>query len=153
MSWLEFRIPPLLIALAAAAAMWLVARSYPVWAMPFERSGAVAIGVAVIGVMIVVAGAIQFRRARTTFTPLNPAAASALVVSGIYRFTRNPMYLGIAIVLLAWAIYLSHPLALLGVVAFAAYIHRFQIIPEEKALRALFPGAYEAYARQVRRWL
>ncbi|MCR4339307.1 MAG: isoprenylcysteine carboxylmethyltransferase family protein [Gemmatimonadaceae bacterium] len=153
MSWLEFRIPPLLIALAAAAAMWLLARSYPEWAMPFEMRGAVATAVAVIGVMAVVAGAIQFRRARTTITPLNPAAASALVVSGIYRFTRNPMYLGVAIVLLAWAVYLSHPLALLGVVAFAAYIHRFQIIPEEKTLRALFPGAYEAYARQVRRWL
>jgi protein-S-isoprenylcysteine O-methyltransferase Ste14 len=153
MSWLEFRIPPPLIALAAAVAMWLVARSYPGWAMPLERRGAVAIAVALVGVMIDIAGAIQFRRARTTLTPLNPAAASALVISGIYRFSRNPMYLGVAIVLLAWAIYLSHPLALLGVVAFAAYIHRFQIIPEEKALRALFPGAYEAYARQVRRWL
>lgn len=153
MSWLEFRIPPPLIALAAAAAMWLVARSYPGWAMPFERRGAVAIAVALIGVALVITGAIQFRRARTTLTPLNPAAASTLVVSGIYRFSRNPMYLGLAIVLLAWAIYLSHPLALLGVGAFAAYIQRFQIIPEEKALRALFPGAYEAYARQVRRWL
>lgn len=102
---------------------------------------------------IVVAGVIEFHRARTTVNPLRPEAASAFVVSGIYRVTRNPMYVGMAIVLLAWAIYLSHPLSLLGVVAFVAYIQRYQIAPEEKALRALFPGAFEAYSREVRRWL
>lgn len=133
--------------------MWLIARAAPELASPFARHVQIAAGLAVIGVVTVVLGALQFHRARTTLTPLNPGAASALVVSGIYRYTRNPMYVGIAIVLLSWAIYLSHPLSVLGVVAFVAYIHRFQILPEEKALRALFPGAFEAYARQVRRWI
>lgn len=153
MAWLEARVPPPLVAAAAALLMWLIARSAPELALPFERHAQLAAGLAVIGVVTVVIGALQFRRARTTLTPLNPGAASALVVSGIYRYTRNPMYVGIAFVLLSWAIYLSHPLSVLGVVAFVAYIHRFQIIPEEKALRALFPGAFEAYARQVRPWI
>lgn len=153
MRGLEARIPPPLVVAAAALGMWLVARSVPRLAFPFEEHGAVAAGVGVIGIAIVLAGVVRFHRAHTTLTPLNPGAASALVVAGIYRFTRNPMYLGMAIVLLAWAIYLSHPLAALGVVAFVAYIHRFQIRPEEKALRALFPGAFEAYAREVRPWI
>lgn len=150
---LEARIPPPLVAAAAALAMWLIARSVPEMTIPFARRVQVTAALAIIGVVTVVMGALQFHQARTTLTPLNPGAASALVVSGIYRYTRNPMYLGMAIVLLSLAIYLSHPLAALGVVAFVAYIHRFQILPEERALRALFPGAFEAYAREVRRWI
>lgn len=153
MGRLDARIPPPLIAATAALFMWLIARWAPKLALPFEGRAQVAVGLAVIGVVTVVIGALQFHRARTTLTPLNPGAASALVVSGIYRYTRNAMYLGMTIVLLSWAIYLSHPLAALGVVAFVAYIHRFQILPEERALRALFPGAFEAYARAVRRWI
>ncbi len=150
---LDVRVPPPLVAAAAALVMWLITRWVPTWALPFERHAQVAMGLAVIGIAAVVIGALQFHRARTTLTPLNPGAASALVVSGIYRYTRNPMYLGVAILLLSWAIYLSHPLSVLGIIAFVAYIHRFQILPEERALRALFPGAFEAYARAVRRWI
>lgn len=146
-------MPPPIVAAAAALLMWLIARWAPELAFPFDGHLQAAAVVAAIGVATVVTGALQFHRARTTLTPLNPGAASALVVSGIYRYTRNPMYLGIAIVLLAWALYLSNPLSALGLVAFVAYIHRFQILPEERALRALFPGAFEAYAREVRRWI
>lgn len=153
MSWLESRIPPPAIVFAAAVFMRLAAGAAPGWRVVVPARDAVALGAAVIGVAFLVAGAAEFRRARTTLDPLNPRAASALVVRRVYRYSRNPMYLGMALLLLAWAIYLSHPLAALGVPAFVAYIHRFQIIPEEKALRALFPGAFEAYARQVRRWI
>lgn len=153
MSWLESRIPPPGVALVLAGTMWLMARMTPSLAMQFPMTGAIAMTIAIVAVAIVVSGAVQFHRAKTTVNPLKPEAATALVTSGIYRLTRNPMYVGMATFLLAWAIYLSHPLALLGVLAFAAYIHRFQIIPEERAMRALFPGAFEAYARQVRRWL
>jgi protein-S-isoprenylcysteine O-methyltransferase Ste14 len=153
MGSLEARVPPPIVAAAAALLMWLIARGAPELAFAFEGHVLAAATVAAVGLATVVTGALQFHRARTTLTPLNPGAASALVVSGLYRYTRNPMYLGIAIVLLAWALYLSHPLSALGVAAFVAYIHRFQIIPEERALRALFPGAFEAYARKVRRWI
>lgn len=153
MATLEARVPPPLVAAAAALLMWLIARSAPELAIDFERRGQVTIGLALVGIATVVAGALQFRRSRTTLTPFNPGAASALIVSGIYRITRNPMYLGMAVGLLAWTVFLSNPLALLGVAAFVAYIRRFQIVPEERALRALFPGAFQAYALRVRRWL
>lgn len=153
MRGLEAKVPPPLAALFFAALMWAVARAVPFPGTPVPARISLASGLALVGVAIVVAGAIEFHRARTTLTPFNPGAVTVLVVSGIYRFTRNPMYLGMAIVLLAWAIYLAQPVSLLGIAAFVAYIHRFQIIPEEKALRSLFPGAFGAYAGRVRRWL
>jgi len=100
-----------------------------------------------------IAGVRAFQRARTTVDPLRPEKASALVTSGIYRRTRNPMYVALAIALLGWAIWLGHPLALLGVAAFVAWINRFQIAPEERALRALFGPEFERYCSEVRRWL
>jgi protein-S-isoprenylcysteine O-methyltransferase Ste14 len=152
MNWLESRIPPPAIALVAAGLMWLVARATPSLAMPVELR-VISLALTTVAVAVIVAGAVEFHRAKTTVNPLKPETTTALVTSGAYRLTRNPMYVGMAMILLAWAIYLSHPLALLGVAAFAAYIHRFQIVPEEKAMRALFPGAFEAYANKVRRWL
>lgn len=149
----ELRVPPLALAGAAAGSMGLLARATPALAVPFRERAAIASILAIAGVAIALAGVVELRDARTTVSPLSPNRASALVVSGIYGYTRNPMYLGMAILLVAWAVQLSHPLALLGVAAFVAYIHRFQIIPEEKAMHALFPGAFGAYARRVRRWI
>lgn len=96
---------------------------------------------------------IRFRRANTTVNPLKPQAASSLVTAGIYRYTRNPMYLGLLFLLVAWAVLLSSPFALLGPVAFVTYISRFQIVPEERVLAALFGAEYAAYQAGVRRWL
>ncbi|MDR6576679.1 protein-S-isoprenylcysteine O-methyltransferase Ste14 [Pseudomonas extremaustralis] len=84
---------------------------------------------------------------------MQPQQASALVEAGIYRYSRNPMYLGFAIILAAWALVLASPLTLLGVVAFVLYMNRFQITPEEWALEALFGESFARYRARVRRWL
>lgn len=96
---------------------------------------------------------LSFRKARTTVNPLKPETASALVSSGVYRYTRNPMYLGFAIVLIAWSIFLAWPPALLGVLGFVMYMNIFQIGPEERALASLFGREFTQYCSQVRRWL
>jgi protein-S-isoprenylcysteine O-methyltransferase Ste14 len=85
--------------------------------------------------------------------PLQPDAASSLVSGGVYRWTRNPMYLGMALVLLAWAVYLSSIAALAVLPLFIVYINRFQIEPEERALEARFGAQFERYRKAVRRWL
>jgi protein-S-isoprenylcysteine O-methyltransferase Ste14 len=100
-----------------------------------------------------VAGVLAFRRARTTINPTQPQLTSSLVSSGIYTVTRNPMYVGLLLVLVAWAIVLSSAWALLGPVAYFFYIGRFQIAPEERALATLFGAEYAAYTSRVRRWL
>jgi protein-S-isoprenylcysteine O-methyltransferase Ste14 len=99
------------------------------------------------------AGMVAFRRAKTTVNPIKASAASSLVTRGVYEFTRNPMYLGLFLTLVAWAVFLASPLAVLWVAVYVAYINRFQITPEERVLSALFGGAYEAYKARVRRWV
>jgi protein-S-isoprenylcysteine O-methyltransferase Ste14 len=85
--------------------------------------------------------------------PRTPAAASSLVVGGIYRVTRNPMYLGFLLVLLALALYLGTLTAFVVLPLFVVYLNEFQIKPEESALRARFGSAFDSYASRVRRWL
>jgi protein-S-isoprenylcysteine O-methyltransferase Ste14 len=105
------------------------------------------------GIAVALLGAAEFRKAKTTLNAFKPEASSSLVVTGIYRHSRNPMYLGVVCVLLAWAVYLAAPFALLGPVLFVLFITRFQIVPEERALSAKFGPEFTRYAREVRRWL
>ena len=120
-----------------------------VWlAAPWTRAGWVVLAVA----MAVAANSVlRFRRAGTGVRPFTPA--TTLVATGAFRWTRNPMYCGMASFLLAWAAYLQSPLSVIGVLAFIGYITRFQIKPEERMLEKLFGGEFTAYRQRVRRWL
>jgi protein-S-isoprenylcysteine O-methyltransferase Ste14 len=112
--------------------------------------GAVVIA---LGALLVVQGARTFWRNETTIDPVDLERASALVTSGVFRYSRNPMYVGFTVALLGWAVCLAAPLALLGPVAFVLFTNRFQIIPEERVMRAKFGQAYDDYRGQVRRWV
>jgi protein-S-isoprenylcysteine O-methyltransferase Ste14 len=150
---LEHRIPPPLVGLVLAGAMWGLATLPPALALPAgPRLALVALLVAA-GVAFDIGGVLAFLRQRTTVNPLRPQNASALVTGGIYRLTRNPMYVGMALLLTAWAVQLSALWPFAGPAAFILYMNRFQIVPEERALRALFGEAWAAYAARVRRWL
>lgn len=150
---LELKVPPPAVALLIAVAMWLAVSTSGALAFALPGRLAVAIALAVLGVAISAAGIASFRRARTTVNPTRPDAASSLVATGVYRFTRNPMYLGLFLVLVGWAAYLSDAVALAGPLLFALYINRFQIVPEERALTAKFGAAFDDYRRRTRRWI
>jgi protein-S-isoprenylcysteine O-methyltransferase Ste14 len=152
-TWLEHRVPPPLVGLGAAAAMWGLDRLVPSLRFPFDGQAAIALVLALAGLAVDVAGVLAFLRARTTVNPLRPAKASALVTGGIFRWTRNPMYLGMATLLAAWAVYLANPLSIVVIPLFVAYLNRFQIGPEERALEQRFGAEFRAYRDRVRRWL
>lgn len=133
--------------------MWVVANTLPALRCDFIGRRPIALGLFALGVAISLAGVIAFRRARTTTNPLRPDAASALVVTGIYTRTRNPMYLGFVVMLLAWCAWLAHPVTLLGIPGFVAWMNRFQIPAEERAIGALFGAEFERYCARVRRWI
>lgn len=153
MKTLELKIPPPVIALLAAGAMWIVSRSTPLLDVP-RTIGMLAAGtLAAAGFALALSGVLLFRRAQTTIHPTKPQETSAFVTSGVYRISRNPMYVGLTLVLLAWAVFLSSAWSLAVVPVFVAYITRFQIVPEERVLSAKFEGAYAAYKEKVRRWL
>lgn len=143
----------MIVAAVAGALIWLVAWAAPSLRVEFALRREAAVAFLIGGVVVAVAGVVSFRRARTTVNPLNPAAASALVVSGIYRVTRNPMYLGVLACLLGLVVWFGSAPALFVPAMFVAYIDRLQIVPEEAALRARFGAEFEAYCARVRRWI
>lgn len=152
MKALESKIPPPIVMLLIGGLMWMVSGKPAIRITGFAATAA-AFVLAAVGMIVELAGLFSFLRARTTFDPIHPQSATRLVVTGIYRFTRNPMYLGDLILLLAWAAFLARPLALVFTPLFVLYINRFQIKPEERALSALFGNRYEEYKSRVRRWL
>ncbi len=133
--------------------MWVVAWAAPAFGFTFPARFISAMGVVFIGIAIAGTGVFSFRGAKTTVNPMKPDTSSALVVSGIYRLTRNPMYLGILLLLIGWGIFLSNALAFLVLPGFVLYMNRFQIEPEERALTRLFGQAFVTYRSQVRRWI
>lgn len=151
--FLEAKVPPPAVALAAAAVIGGISWFAPQVAMPSGLRLSVSLTFVLMGAGFGFAGILSFRRARTTINPTRPEKASALVISGVYRATRNPMYLGILLVLVAWAVFLSSAWGLLAVAGFMLYMNRFQIAPEERALSGLFGNEYELYMARVRRWL
>jgi protein-S-isoprenylcysteine O-methyltransferase Ste14 len=149
----ELKIPPPVLALLIAVAMWGISLAPSRFEISAAFRYAAVILIALVGLGFAISGVLAIRRARTTISPLRPEAATSLVTSGVYRFTRNPMYLGLCFVLLAWAVFLSSAWVFLGPLAFVLHINRFQIAPEEKALSRLFGAAFAEYQSKVRRWL
>lgn len=150
---LELKIPPLALVALFCLMMWLAARYASALFFPFPARLPLAIAAATLGLLVVMAGVLAFRSARTTLEPRRPDESSTLVKSGIYRFSRNPMYLGFLLILGGWALYLSNALAILGLPVFVIYMNHFQIRPEERALRTRFGEVFVAYQNVARRWL
>jgi protein-S-isoprenylcysteine O-methyltransferase Ste14 len=153
MGSLELKVPPPVVALLFGLFMWLVSSPGGAVDLWFGHRVGGAVVVASIGAVIGIAGMASFVQAKTTMNPTKLSATSSLVTTGVYRFTRNPMYLSLVLYLVAWGVYLSNWLALLFVPVFVLYIDQFQIKPEERALSALFGPEYASYKARVRRWL
>ena len=153
MTRLEHRIPPPLLAVLIAACMWLATHLVPTIELGRTPRLALAALFALPAALCAGSAFRAFRRARTTIDPLRIGQASSLVTTGIYRLTRNPMYLALTLLLCAWAAWLSAPWTALGPALFAAFITRFQILPEERVLQDIFGRPYADYRRRVGRWI
>ena len=152
MRWIETRIPPPLWALLSGAGMWLLARHWPLAASAGAWRWS---GVAVIaaGLALDVWSILHFRRVGTTVNPLAPNRSTAIVESGPFARSRNPMYVGMLLWLSGWGLWLGalSPFALLPL--FVLVLTKVQIIPEERVLAAKFGDAYRHYCDRVPRWL
>ncbi|SFD60024.1 methyltransferase family protein [Pseudoalteromonas denitrificans] len=149
----ENKIPPPIVVLFVGLVMWGAALVTPVQAINQMIQISLIVITLCLGIFFCIAGVVSFKLAKTTVNPLKPEAASSLVSSGIYKVSRNPMYLGFVLFLIAWAVYLASFIAGLGIIVFIIYMNQFQIIPEEKALKILFSSEFEVYQLKVRRWL
>ena len=150
---MELKIPPVLVFAIWVALMWLT--SLITNEAGLNEQFRLVLGIILFGTggCIALAGVLEFKKAKTTFNPLNPNEASLVVSTGIYQYTRNPMYLGLLFGLFSWACYLDNLYSLIFVLFFLLYMAQFQIKPEERILESSFGNDYQLYKKRVRRWL
>jgi len=153
MHHLELKIPPAALVLLFAWAMWCVAEVSP-WAV-VQIPGKVLVASVLwgAGVVLIIIGAVAFISAKTTVNPLMPELTTSIVTRGIYKLSRNPMYVGFFMILVAWAVFLGNILSTVLLPLFVVYMNQFQITPEENALLAKFGDEYARYLKSVRRWI
>lgn len=153
MESLELKIPPVVQVFLIAGLMWSLAAALPILDVVLWVSSPLALVFALVGITFALAGVWEFRSAGTTVDPRTPDQSENLVVGGVYRISRNPMYAGFLLVLIGWGVYLSNLAGFMLLPVFVLYMNRFQIIPEERYMREKFGEAYRQYEGAVRRWI
>jgi protein-S-isoprenylcysteine O-methyltransferase Ste14 len=150
---LELKVPPVALMIIAAFWIWLGVVYFPELSFEFPLQWTLSCMIGVLGVVVCTLGVVQFKRAETTVNPTKPEKSSSLVKTGIYRQTRNPMYLGFLLLLGAWAGWMGNVISFLALPVFVLYLNQFQIRPEERALSSLFGDDFREYRCNVRRWI
>ena len=153
MKMLEHKIPPPIVALLCVGLAWLLPAWLGLIAIPNVMRLVLITLCVVTGLGISFSGMREFRKAKTTVNPIKINDGSSLVSSGIFNYTRNPMYLGLLVVQIGWVVYLANPISVLAPIVFVLFINRFQIQPEERVMQSLFGSAYDEYKTRVRAWI
>jgi len=153
---LDSLVPPPVALLIALVIMFFIARFDDARILRMDRfvvNAVIATGLVIAGITLGVLAIKQLKREFTTLNPFRPNTTSSLVTSGIFKFTRNPMYLGMVLVALGAATLYGSAWCLIIFVALIAFIRRFQIDPEERAMQSLFGKKFEEYKANTRRWI
>jgi protein-S-isoprenylcysteine O-methyltransferase Ste14 len=153
MKALENKIPPPALMLVIAATMWGAAKIQSPMAIESRLRIGLMLALGTVFLVFGVGGIIAFRVAGTTINPVQIDRASRVVTGGIYRLSRNPMYVGLTALLTGWAVFLAVPVAGIGPIVFVLFTRRFQILPEERVMAAKFGRDYLDYQKRVRRWI
>ena len=153
MAWLEMRVPPLVVTLCGALAMLATDVLWPDSRVSWMQQPWLALLLLAVGIGVALAGVLAFRRQRTSVNPLHGDGVATLVGQGVYRWTRNPMYLGFVLWLLSLAFWLGHAAVLAVPLLVVVWLTRWQIVPEERLLAQRFGQGYHDYCARVRRWI
>ena len=150
---MKLLIPPPIQALLSAIMMCLISRYFTHANFSLNGINIFALIFLIIAVIIIILSMYKFRKIKTTISPLRPNKTSSLVNSGIYAYTRNPMYLGLLLILFSTALFLKNLISFLIIPLFILFITKNQILPEEEALENIFGEEYKNYKKKVRRWI
>ena len=148
---METKIPPPIVTLVFSLSIYFSREMFP--AIEIQYSLYLGIFLLLSGFFILVSAVRLFRKDKTTVNPLSPEQATKLVTDGIFKYSRNPMYLGMAFILGSIAVFFNLLGGIILIALFCAYITKFQIIPEERAMRNLFSDDFEKYIKSTRRWI
>ena len=146
------KIPPAIITALFALLMYLLDKFLPVGEFVFFGRKLLMYIVLILGILVALVALLQFWKAKTTIDPLGFDKTNRLVTSGIFSYTRNPMYLGLLLLLIAWGLHLGNAFNTLLAAGFVYYMNHFQIRYEEEALQKKFGKQYQLYCKAVRRW-
>lgn len=149
---MELKLPPVVILFAFGIGMYILDRFLPFGDFDFFGRVFLKTFLLFLAVLVSIISVGQFYSTKTTVDPTKPEKATKLVTKGIFAFTRNPMYLSMLLLLLGLGLHLGNAFNVLLAAGFVGYMNRFQIIPEERALRAIFGKEYKQYCKNVRRW-
>lgn len=151
---MNLKIPPLALTCIFITFMSILSWLFPQYTLNIPNNIIASVLIAIVATLISVMSVASFHNAKTTVNPTKPDQASSLVIKGIYRLSRNPMYLGFLLFLIAWGLYLAHLLSLLLLpTIFVIYMNKYQIPVEEEALHIKFGEHFTNYKKKVRRWL
>ena len=153
MKFLELKVPPVVVTLLYLLCMWAISYFTPSISLQNEVKLFASLCLLFLALTSIISGVVTFSNAKTTVDPTKPTSASSLVNRGIFKLSRNPMYLGMLLILIAWTTWLASIYSLLLSLTFILYMNRFQIAPEERALTELFGDEYKQYCSNVRRWI
>ena len=148
---METKIPPPIVTLIFGLAIYLSRTIFP--EIEIQYSSFFGIFLLLLGFFILISAVKLFRNDKTTVNPLSPEQATKLVTNGIFKLSRNPMYLGMAVILASVAVFFNIIGGIISMALFCLYITKFQIIPEEKAMKELFAQDFEQYMQATRRWI
>ncbi|MEM1258914.1 MAG: isoprenylcysteine carboxylmethyltransferase family protein [Bacteroidota bacterium] len=149
---MKLKIVPPLVMLIFGCLMYLVDRFLPVGEFDFFGRREMGNILLVFGFLIIAIAIFQLKKAKTTTNPLQPGKANQLVMVGIFKYTRNPIYLGMLLFLMALGLRLGNAFNTLLAAGFVYYMNHFQIAYEEEALAQKFGKTYQLYCKAVRRW-
>lgn len=147
---LELKIPPVVLVVITALMMAIQAQ---LTIFPFKSSWLIASSVIAFGFVMIAMAVWQFKKEQTTVNPLNPNQSSQIVNTGIFAVSRNPMYVGMTIILIGIAMGLGEWMCFIWIIGFVLYMTKFQIKPEERILADKFGNEFIQYCQRVRRWL
>ncbi len=152
MQTLELKIHPPIVLVLCGALAWLISRVAGS-VVDVDLPWVIVIAPIAVGCVLAANAVLEFFRVKTTIHPTHPEETSSLVTNGVFRITRNPMYLGLLLLLIGWVMFLGNVFGIAVLFVFVAYITRFQISPEERIMSSKFGQAYTDYCRHVRRWI
>lgn len=153
MEILERKIPPVALFILFIMVMIRLDQVLLSFALALPFTNVVLVAAVILAGVIGIAGVYEFRKAKTTVNPVKVHTATSVVDSGVFAYTRNPMYLALLILLLGIGYWQQNLICLFLPFGFVFYMNRFQIRPEERALESLFGAEYLDYKQKVRRWI
>tara|TARA_S200000501_G_C20641700_1_gene663536 strand:+ start:301 stop:747 length:447 start_codon:yes stop_codon:yes gene_type:complete len=145
------KVPPPIITLICGFLIYLSKPFFP--ELIFNYANILSLFFLILGLSIIVISFRLFKKEKTTINPIMIEKASLLVTSGVFKYSRNPMYLGMVLILISISIKFNFYGGVLIVAVFFFFITYFQIIPEEKAMLKLFGKEFIKYKKQTRRWI